>query len=344
MKKHLFFQNLFISIIILCLFFSDKTISYAGLSIWSITIKAEAASHSNTDIKHAKTLQKGQRYTTHVSSRSFHYYCIPEQEKEGEITIEILSVKKLSLSFQLYDAKGNLYPPSHYTMDSIHCKLTILYYIPAEKSYLFGLYNDKNESLSYDIIYRSSTNKNKDTNKNNNTKKTLKKSKNKTKKLTTKPPVKYTISPRKTLPKTKVTQHTASPETNTSKPIGHKKNITKKRIKKFSTKSRSKITGHIFSPQKNIRKNVNISLKLSNTFLHKKCKDTIILKATLSGADAASLTWDISTKNSIKNKYIHNKKHCSTLKLSFNQKGIYVITCRLDSGQKTSASCTVKIS
>lgn len=342
MKKHLFFRNLFISIITLCLFFSDKTSSYAGLSIWNMTWKATAASHSNTDIKHAKTLQKGQRYTTRVSSRSFHYYCIPEQEKEGEITIEILSVKKLSLSFQLYDAKGNLYPPSHYTMDSIHYKLTILYYIPAGKNYLFGLYNDKTESLSYDIIYRSSTNKNKDTNK--NTKKTLKKPKNKAKTITTKPPVNHTTSPQKTSPKTKVTQHTAAPETNTSKPIRHKKNITKKRTKKLSTKSRSKITDHIVSPQKNARKTRNISLKLSNTFLHKKCGDTIILKATLSGTDTASLTWDISTKNSIKNKYIHNKKHCSTLKLSFNQKGIYIITCRLNSDQKSSASCTVKIS
>ena len=151
MKKHLFFRNLFISIII-CLFFSDKVFSYAGTSIGSMTVKAATASHNNTDIKHAKTLQKGQQYSTSVSSRSFPYYCIPEQEKEGKITIEIFSAKKLSLSFQLYDAKGNLYPPSHYIMDSIHCKLTILYYFPAGKSYLFGLYNDKNESLTYDII------------------------------------------------------------------------------------------------------------------------------------------------------------------------------------------------
>lgn len=175
MKKHLFFRNLFISIII-CLFFSDKVFSYAGTSIGSMTVKAATASHNNTDIKHAKTLQKGQQYSTSVSSRSFHYYCIPEQEKEGKITIEIFSAKKLSLSFQLYDAKGNLYPPSHYIMDSIHCKLTILYYFPAGKSYLFGLYNDKNESLTYDIIYRNSTNKNK--NKNTNSKKIPKKTKN----------------------------------------------------------------------------------------------------------------------------------------------------------------------
>lgn len=344
MKKHLFFQNLFISTIILCLFFSDKTFSYAGFSIWNMTGKAAAASHSNTDIKHAKTLQKGKRYSTSVSSRSFHYYCIPEQEKEGKITIEILSVKKLSLSFQLYDAKGNLYPPSHYTMDSVHCKLTILYYIPAGKNYLFGLYNDKTESLSYDIVYRNSTNKNKDTSKDTNTKNTPEKQKNTPKTITTKPPANHTTSPQKSLPEIKTPKHTATPEINTSKPIEHKKNITKKRTKKTGSKSNSKITDHIVSPQKNTEKTVNISLKLSNTFLHKKCGDTIILKATLSGTDTASLTWDISTKNYIKNKYIHNKKHCSTLKLSFNQKGIYVITCRLDSDQKSSASCTVKIS
>ena len=79
MKKHLFFRNLFISIII-CLFFSDKVFSYAGTSIGSMTVKAATASHNNTDIKHAKTLQKGQQYSTSVSSRSFHYYCIPAPE------------------------------------------------------------------------------------------------------------------------------------------------------------------------------------------------------------------------------------------------------------------------
>lgn len=306
MKKHLFFRNLFISIII-CLFFSDKVFSYAGTSIGSMTVKAATASHNNTDIKHAKTLQKGQQYSTSVSSRSFHYYCIPEQEKEGEITIEIFSAKKLSLSFQLYDAKGNLYPPSHYIMDSIHCKLTILYYFPAGKSYLFGLYNDKNESLTYDIIYRNSTNKNTNKKKNTNSKKIPEKTKNKTKKLTKKPSANHTTSPQKPLSETKRPQHTDTPEINT-------------------------------------RKTESFSLKLNNTFLQKKCGETIVLKSTFYGADADSLKWDISTKGHIKNKYIHNKKHCSTLKLCFMQKGIYVITCRLDSGQKTSASCTVKIS
>ena len=98
MKKHLFFRNLFISIII-CLFFSDKVFSYAGTSIGSMTVKAATASHNNTDIKHAKTLQKGQQYSTSVSSRSFHYYCIPEQEKEGKITMRFFPPKSFLSPF-----------------------------------------------------------------------------------------------------------------------------------------------------------------------------------------------------------------------------------------------------
>ena len=331
MKKHLFFLHLLISCTLLCLLHSDHIFSYAVFSLTNISVKASAASYHNTDIKHAKKIRTDQWYTTRAASHSFHYYYIDSLKKEGNITFEIQSSQRLSLSFQLYDQKGNLYPASHYTMDSVHHKLVIIYYIPAGKSYLLGLYNDKEEAFPYRIYYQNNIrDKTGNSHKNEHIQS---KDKNKTaiKKTPKKPVIKSTISPHKTV-NNPTTTSSDSPHKTTNNTTTARSDSPRKTTKSKNNKSKRSI----FS--------VPLRMELSSTFLHKKCGQTVTVKSTLYGTDKMAMSWDLSTKTHVKNKSIHNTKNSSTLKLCFTQKGLYVITCRPRHNTGVSASCTVKVS
>ena len=112
-----------------------------------------AASAGHTDIKHAKTLRSGTSFQTKAAPEGFHYYCLFAPASRGEMTIKIRSSQRISLSFQLYDQKGLLYPPSDYTYDPEEHLLTIHYDTTAYRRYLLGLFNDQKHSLRYTITY-----------------------------------------------------------------------------------------------------------------------------------------------------------------------------------------------
>ena len=153
MKKHLFFLYS-ICIIMICGLFPynipfDLTHSYSE----NEPIQVMAASAGHTDIKHAKTLRSGTSFQTKAAPKDFHYYCLFAPASRGEMTIKIRSSQRISLSFQLYDQKGLLYPPSDYTYDPEEHLLTIHYDTTAYRRYLLGLFNDQKHSLRYTITY-----------------------------------------------------------------------------------------------------------------------------------------------------------------------------------------------
>lgn len=153
MKKHLFFLYS-ICIIMICGLFPynipfDLTHSYSE----NEPIQVMAASAGHTDIKHAKTLRSGTSFQTKAAPEGFHYYCLFAPASRGEMTIKIRSSQRISLSFQLYDQKGLLYPPSDYTYDPEEHLLTIHYDTTAYRRYLLGLFNDQKHSLRYTITY-----------------------------------------------------------------------------------------------------------------------------------------------------------------------------------------------
>lgn len=155
MNKHLFFPILTTLFLIIFLSFSGRPVCSGSRAFSRF---AAAASAHHTDIRHAKTLQKDHSYNTTAAAGDFHYYCLLSSEKDSKFTIQIHSSEKISLSFQLYDQKGNLYPPSNYSLDPVRYLLTIEYDIPAGKSWLLGLCNNKDRSFSYAIKYSSKTN------------------------------------------------------------------------------------------------------------------------------------------------------------------------------------------
>ena len=153
MKKHLFFLYS-ICIIMICGLFPynipfDLTHSYSE----NEPIQVMAASAGHTDIKHAKTLRSGTSFQTKAAPEGFHYYCLFAPASRGEMTIKIRSSQRISLSFQLYDQKGLLYPPSDYTYDPEEHLLTIHYDTTAYRRYLLVLFNDQKHSLRYTITY-----------------------------------------------------------------------------------------------------------------------------------------------------------------------------------------------
>lgn len=360
MNKHLFFPFLTTLFLILFLPFYDRPVCSGSRAFYRY---AAASSARHTDIRHAKTLQKDQSYNTTVSAGDFHYYCLLSQEKDSEFTIQIQSSEKISLSFQLYDQKGNLYPPSNYSLDPVRYLLTIEYDIPAGKSWLLGLCNNKERAFSYTIKYKS---KSKPDNKGS--------SQNRTKK----DPVDHKASPDRSsqTPFQKRTiNNTASPQDhtknnsnkntknnninkkkslqnqtnkNTSNNKEQSQNKTKKSTVKNSnskpvTKPVSKNNKRKRSTKSALKQITPASLSISDTFLQTKCGNTLTLNVSASSAKTCHIQWLFSSRQFIRNKTILTGNNSSTLALSACQKGVYIVTCRIREYKNITASCTIKI-
>lgn len=360
MNKHLFFPFLTTLFLILFLPFYDRPVCSGSRAFYRY---AAASSARHTDIRHAKTLQKDQSYNTTVSAGDFHYYCLLSQEKDSEFTIQIQSSEKISLSFQLYDQKGNLYPPSNYSLDPVRYLLTIEYDIPAGKSWLLGLCNNKERAFSYTIKYKS---KSKPDNKGS--------SQNRTKK----DPVDHKASPDRSsqTPFQKRTiNNTASPQDhtknnsnkntknnninkkkslqnqtnkNTSNNKEQSQNKTKKPTVKNSnskpvTKPVSKNNKRKRSTKSASKQITPASLSISDTFLQTKCGNTLTLNVSASSAKTCHIQWLFSSRQFIRNKTILTGNNSSTLTLSACQKGVYIVTCRIREYKNITASCTIKI-
>lgn len=352
MNKHLFFPFLTTLFLILFLSFYARPVCSGSRAFYRY---AAASSARHTDIRHAKTLQKDQSYNTTVSAGDFHYYCLLSQEKDSEFTIQIQSSEKISLSFQLYDQKGNLYPPSNYSLDPVRYLLTIEYDIPAGKSWLLGLCNNKERAFSYTIKYKS---KSKPDNKGS--------SQNRAKK----DPVDHKASPDRSsqTPSQKRTiNNTASPQDhtknnninkkkslqnqtnkNTSNNKEQSQNKTKKPTVKNSnskpvTKPVSKNNKRKRSTKSASKQITPASLSISDTFLQTKCGNTLTLNVSASSAKTCHIQWLFSSRQFIRNKTILTGNNSSTLTLSACQKGVYIVTCRIREYKNITASCTIKI-
>lgn len=360
MNKHLFFPFLTTLFLILFLSFYARPVCSGSRAFYRY---AAASSARHTDIRHAKTLQKDQSYNTTVSAGDFHYYCLLSQEKDSEFTIQIQSSEKISLSFQLYDQKGNLYPPSNYSLDPVRYLLTIEYDIPAGKSWLLGLCNNKERAFSYTIKYKS---KSKPDNKGS--------SQNRTKK----DPVDHKASPDRSsqTPFQKRTiNNTASPQDhtknnsnkntknnninkkkslqnqtnkNTSNNKEQSQNKTKKSTVKNSnskpvTKPVSKNNKRKRSKKSASKQITPASLSISDTFLQTKCGNTLTLNVSASSAKTCHIQWLFSSRQFIRDKTILTGNNSSTLTLSACQKGVYIVTCRIREYKNITASCTIKI-
>ncbi len=341
MNKHLFFPFLTTLFLILFLSFYDRPVCSGSRAFYRY---AAASSARHTDIRHAKTLQKDQSYNTTVSAGDFHYYCLLSQEKDSEFTIQIQSSEKISLSFQLYDQKGNLYPPSNYSLDPVRYLLTIEYDIPAGKSWLLGLCNNKERAFSYTIKYKSkskpdnkgssqipsqkrtinNTASPQDHTKNNSNKNTKNNNINKKKSLQNQTNNNTSNNKEQSQNKTKK----STVKNNDSKPVT--KPVSKNNKRKRSTKSASKQ----ITPA---------SLSISDTFLQTKCGNTLTLNVSASSAKTCHIQWFFSSRQFIRNKTILTGNNSSTLTLSACQKGVYIVTCRIREYKNISASCTIKI-
>lgn len=378
MKKHLFFLYSICIIMIYGLFSNnipfDLTHSYSE----NEPIQVMAASAGHTDIKHAKTLRSGTSFRTKAAPEGFHYYCLFAPASRGEMTIKIRSAQRISLSFQLYDQKGLLYPPSDYTYDPEAHLLTIHYDTTAYRRYLLGLYNDQKQSLRYTITYSYAKAA-----------------------PSPSPVVKHKRSPQKPKPlgtakpsgtaKPK-TQRKSAPSSGRSKDTPGKKAASSDRSKdtlgkkaissgrstttsdKKITDSTSKITpGKAASSKKkqrlkNNKNSVNkwtrnstknsvhtgrkttkaltdntSKITLSSTFLHVRKGETFSLHATAVTSQNYHLNWEFSSPGFLKKGSVKSRKNNSDITLTANRTGMVIVTCRTKENQTISCSCTIKI-
>lgn len=327
---------------------------------------------THTDIDHSKVIQKNNNYISTISPESFHYYYLLGREKSSNIQLIIQAKEKISLSFQLYDHKGNLTPPASYTIDTVNCRLIIDYKIAAEKNCLFGIYNNKKQPFTYSISYKEkqsavSTKKpniNQQKKHNNKpirsakpitTKKPFSKKKiinnknnHKTSSVISSQKPIFTETPQKTISKnTNKIYYKKSKKTTIKKSKKTIKNnsskTTTKIINKTIKNNSSKTTTKKYKKSKKQRKNTIKKLYLSETFLQIKKGDSISLTASAITTDTCKFYWDYSGKFKLKNKKIKNSAGKSTLSGIVDHPGIYTVTCRLKDTVNVSASCTVKI-
>lgn len=153
MKKHLFFLYS-ICIIMICGLFPynipfDLTHSYSE----NEPIQVMAASAGHTTLNMPKPFEAVHLFKQRLLRKAFITIAFLRLLSRGEMTIKIRSSQRISLSFQLYDQKGLLYPPSDYTYDPEEHLLTIHYDTTAYRRYLLGLFNDQKHSLRYTITY-----------------------------------------------------------------------------------------------------------------------------------------------------------------------------------------------
>lgn len=329
MKKHLFFLYS-ICIIMICGLFPynipfDLTHSYSE----NEPIQVMAASAGHTDIKHAKTLRSGTSFQTKAAPEGFHYYCLFAPASRGEMTIKIRSSQRISLSFQLYDQKGLLYPPSDYTYDPEEHLLTIHYDTTAYRRYLLGLFNDQKHSLRYTITYSYT--------------KTA---------PSPSPIIKHKRSPQK--PKL---LGTAKPQTQrknapssvrrTATP-GRKADSSGRRTATSGRKAASSGRNPNNSVQAG-RKNTKAfadntsKITLSSTFLHVRKGKAFSLHSTAVTSQNYHLNWEFSSSGFLKKSSVKNRKNSSDITLTANRTGMVIVTCRTKENRTISCSCTIKI-
>ena len=349
MKKHLFFLYS-ICIIMICGLFPynipfDLTHSYSE----NEPIQVMAASAGHTDIKHAKTLRSGTSFQTKAAPEGFHYYCLFAPASRGEMTIKIRSSQRISLSFQLYDQKGLLYPPSDYTYDPEEHLLTIHYDTTAYRRYLLGLFNDQKHSLRYTITYSYT--------------KTApspspiiehKRSPQKPKPLGTAKPsgIAKPQTQRKNAPSSG--RRTATPGRKTAS--SGRRTATPSR-KTASSGRRTATPGRKTAssgrnPNNSVqagRKNTNAfadntsKITLSSTFLHVRKGEAFSLHATAVTSQNYHLNWEFSSSGFLKKSSVKSRKNSSDITLTANRTGMVIVTCRTKENRTISCSCTIKI-
>ena len=342
MKKHLFFLYSICIIMIFGLFPYnipfDLTHSYSE----NEPIQVMAASAGHTDIKHAKTLRSGTSFQTKAAPEGFHYYCLFAPASRGEMTIKIRSSQRISLSFQLYDQKGLLYPPSDYTYDPEEHLLTIHYDTTAYRRYLLGLFNDQKHSLRYTITYSYT--------------KTA---------PSPSPIIKHKRSPQKPKP-----LGTAKPS-GTAKPQTQRKSVSSSGRKATSSGRRTATSGRKAAssgrrtatpgrktatsgrtPNNSVqtgRKNTKAfadntsKITLSSTFLHVRKGEAFSLHATAVTSQNYHLNWEFSSSGFLKKSSVKSRKNSSDITLTANRTGMVVVTCRTKENRTISCSCTIKI-
>ena len=298
-------------------------------------IQVMAASAGHTDIKHAKTLRSGTSFQTKAAPEGFHYYCLFAPASRGEMTIKIRSSQRISLSFQLYDQKALLYPPSDYTYDPEEHLLTIHYDTTAYRRYLLGLFNDQKHSLRYTITYSYT--------------KTA---------PSPSPIIKHKRSPQK--PKL---LGTAKPS-GTAKPQTQRKNAPSS-VRRTATPGRKaapsgrrtatpgrKAASSGRNPNNSVqagRKNTkafadNTSKRsLSSTFLHVRKGEAFSLHATAVTSQNYHLNWEFSSSGLRKKSSVKSRKNSSDITLTANRTGMVIVTCRTKENRTISCSCTIKI-
>ena len=329
MKKHLFFLYSICIIMIFGLFPYnipfDLTHSYSE----NEPIQVMAASAGHTDIKHAKTLRSGTSFQTKAAPEGFHYYCLFAPASMGEMTIKIRSSQRISLSFQLYDQKGLLYPPSDYTYDPEEHLLTIHYDTTAYRRYLLGLFNDQKHSLRYTITYSYT--------------KTA---------PSPSPIIKHKRSPQKPKP-----LGTAKPQTQRkSAPSSGRGTATPGRkaassVRRTATPGRKTASSgrtpnnSVQAGSKNTKAFADNTSKitLSSTFLHVRKGEAFSLHATAVTSQNYHLNWEFSSSGFLKKSSVKSRKNSSDITLTANRTGMVVVTCRTKENRTISCSCTIKI-
>lgn len=335
MKKHLFFLYS-ICIIMICGLFPynipfDLTHSYSE----NEPIQVMAASAGHTDIKHAKTLRSGTSFQTKATPEGFHYYCLFAPASRGEMTIKIRSSQRISLSFQLYDQKGLLYPPSDYTYDPEEHLLTIHYDTTAYRRYLLGLFNDQKHSLRYTITYSYT--------------KTAPSSSPiiKHKRSPQKPKPLNTVKPSGTVKPQTQRKNTPSSDRRTATP-GRKAASSGRRTATPGRKAASSGRNPNNSVQAG-RKNTKAfadntsKITLSSTFLHVRKGEAFSLHATAVTSQNYHLNWEFSSSGFLKKSSVKSRKNNSDITLTANRTGMVIVTCRTKENRTISCSCTIKI-
>ncbi len=373
MKKHLFFLYSICIIMIFGLFPYnipfDLTHSYSE----NEPIQVMAASAGHTDIKHAKTLRSGTSFQTKAAPEGFHYYCLFAPASRGEMTIKIRSTQRISLSFQLYDQKGLLYPPSDYTYDPEEHLLTIHYDTTAYRRYLLGLFNDQKHSLRYTITYSYTktapspspiikhkrspqkpkplgTAKPSDTAKPQTQRKSSPSSGRRT---ATSGKKAASLDKSKTTPGKKATSSDRSTTTFGKKPTnsastntpGKAASSKKKQGLKNNNSTQNSTNNSVHIGRKNAKTLTdNISkITLSKTFLHVRKGEAFSLHATAVTSQNYHLNWEFSSSGFLKKGSVKSRKNSSEITLTANRTGMVIVTCRTKENRTISCSCTIKI-
>ena len=254
---------------------------------------------------------------------------------KGRNDDKIRSSQRISLSFQLYDQKGLLYPPSDYTYDPEEHLLTIHYDTTAYRRYLLGLFNDQKHSLRYTITYSYT--------------KTA---------PSPSPIIKHKRSPQKPKPLgTAKPSGTAKPQTQRkSAPSSGRKTATPGRKtassgRRTATPGR-KTTSSGRNPNNSVqagRKNTKAfddntsKITLSSTFLHVRKGEAFSLHATAVTSQNYHLNWEFSSSGFLKKSSVKSRKNSSDITLTANRTGMVIVTCRTKENRTISCSCTIKI-